>query len=160
MTELERQGFIRKSSSNGTLVVVREQESVTDARSKYLDPLARILDYVGAIRSRLIQAPDILTRITNAQLSTTRSRTKRLHTTERRLFRKLLIDTRLGDHSIRGRLSLSWTSGCAKTHSEAQLSDGVSILNEARCPASLNTGNGRLLQSLVQASRRLEQDER
>jgi hypothetical protein len=64
VAELEQQGFVQKRSSDGVLVVVREHK-VTDARSKYLNPLARILDYVGAIRPRIVQALYNLTRIVN-----------------------------------------------------------------------------------------------
>lgn len=49
VAKLEHQGFIRKTSTDGRFVVIREQKKVSDARSNYLDPLARILDYVSAI---------------------------------------------------------------------------------------------------------------
>ena len=65
VAELEHQGFIQKSPTSGVFAVVKEQKKVTDARSKYIDPLARISDFVRTARSVSVQAPSILTRIFN-----------------------------------------------------------------------------------------------
>jgi hypothetical protein len=70
------------------------------------------------------------------------------------------MDMLMADHLIYGRMSLSWTSGYAKTPLEDRLSGGASILNETKRPANMSFGKGLHLQLLVRASRSLEQDER
>lgn len=55
VAELEHRGFIRKTRVDGVFAVVKDQKALTDARSQYLDPLARILDYVRAILSRSVE---------------------------------------------------------------------------------------------------------
>ena len=46
VTRLQHEGFIQKSSRNGSFAVVNEGRKATDARSNYIDPLAHISDYV------------------------------------------------------------------------------------------------------------------
>jgi hypothetical protein len=55
VAELEDRGFIKKTSVDGVFAVVKDQKKLRDARSEYLDPLAHILDYVGAILSGVVQ---------------------------------------------------------------------------------------------------------
>ena len=64
MTKLEHQGFVQRNSKNGLFVAVEEQK-VTHARFKYIDPLARISDYVCIFRYVLGRAPSLLIRILN-----------------------------------------------------------------------------------------------
>ena len=67
VAELEDQGFIQRTFCTDTFAVTKEQEKVKDARSRYLDPLARISDYVGTLPDDSGQrVPSIGCRITNA----------------------------------------------------------------------------------------------
>jgi len=102
VAELENRGFVRKTSVDGVFGVTKDQEKVRDARSEYLDPLARILDYVRAIHSGVVQGPRKPSCIlgSNPVLSTSRLRIERLRRTERKQSRKLSIDTLMADYSI------------------------------------------------------------
>jgi hypothetical protein len=51
VARLQHEGFIQKSSRNGSFAVVNEGRKVTDARPDYIDPLAYISDYVRTSRS-------------------------------------------------------------------------------------------------------------
>lgn len=51
VARLQQEGFIQKSSRNGSFTVVNEGRMVTDAWSDYIDPLAYISDYVRTIQA-------------------------------------------------------------------------------------------------------------
>ena len=67
IAELEDQGFIQKTFCTDIFAVTKEQKKIRDTRSRYLDPLACISDYVGTLPHDSSQrAPSIGCQIANA----------------------------------------------------------------------------------------------
>ena len=100
--KLEHQGFIRKSSRNGTFDVVKNQKKVADAQFKYLDPFVRISDYVRYISYHTNLKPqhtDLRYHLLIV-ISTLRSRIKRLHKIGPMPFRKLSSNMLMAEHLI------------------------------------------------------------